>query len=132
LGDINPLSTALEPDGSTVSCLMGVTLTGGDSYQMKVSDVTDLAGHTLTPNPTLLTFTAGGDVPRLTITLSGTDAVISWPAPSTGFNLEQTSQLATPGSIAWTPVNITPMVINGRNTVNVTATTGNSFFRLRR
>lgn len=69
-------------------------------------------------------------VPRHTITLTGGSATISWPAPSTGFVLEQTSALA-PVATVWTPVGIAPTVSGGFNTVTITgAGVGQKFFRL--
>ncbi len=70
-------------------------------------------------------------VPKHTITLTGGSATISWPAPSTGFVLEQTSALLTPANTVWTPVGIAPTVSGGFNTVTITgAGVGQKFYRL--
>jgi hypothetical protein len=70
-------------------------------------------------------------VPKQAITRNGATVVISWPAPSTGYVLEQTSALATPATTVWTPVGIAPVEAGGLNTVTIPgATAGNSFFRL--
>jgi len=72
-------------------------------------------------------------VPRHTIALSGSTAVISWPAPSTGYALEQASALLTPETTVWTPVGIAPTVIAGMNTVAITgAGAGQKFYRLKK
>ncbi|MEY2408422.1 MAG: hypothetical protein QOF48_1092 [Verrucomicrobiota bacterium] len=71
-------------------------------------------------------------VPRQTITRSLSNAIIAWPAPSANYTLERTSILSTPASTVWAPVGITPTVVNGMNTVSIPATTGQSFFRIKR
>jgi hypothetical protein len=135
--NIDPISiddpATLEPDGSTVTLSLLTPLTLGNSYQLAISGIHDLTGvNLLAPNPTLIVFTAGGEVPRLSIVLSGNNAELSWPAPSTGFVLEQADAIVEPVSaIVWTTVNGTPQVVNGRNTLSVTAGPGNKIFRLR-
>jgi gluconolactonase len=52
---------------------------------------------------------------------------VSWPWPSTGFQLETSGALATGD---WTPVPDTAMVTNGLNTVTVETTNPAAFFRL--
>ncbi|MCI0743934.1 MAG: Ig-like domain-containing protein, partial [Verrucomicrobia subdivision 3 bacterium] len=97
------------------------------TYNLEVRDVRDLATLQISPNPTVLTFVAGSNVPRLSISRSGNNLVITWPAPSTGYILEQTDSLSPP---AWTAVAGTPAVINGRNTLNVTASVPLRIYRL--
>jgi hypothetical protein len=69
--------------------------------------------------------TAGS--PLLSITRSGTQAVISWSAPATGFVLEQSSTLKTN---SWTTSPATLTTNAGIVSVTVTATNGYQFFRL--
>jgi hypothetical protein len=70
------------------------------------------------------------DAPLLRITRSsGGNVIISWPASSTGFVLQQTMGLSPPTS--WTEVSTPVLVVGAENTVTVSATTGNKFFRLR-
>jgi hypothetical protein len=53
--------------------------------------------------------------------------VISWPlAVSTLFTLQTSGSLSGP----WTPVNVTPTVLNGQNQVTVTTGTGSAFYTL--
>jgi len=132
-GDVNFNSVALQPDSQTVILTFTDPLLLGASYTLSVGNVTDLAGLTINPNPNLLTFTAGGvsGLPRLSIRLDGNTAVISWPDPSTGFILEQTSQLgSTPASTVWTAVPDPVTVANGQKTVTVTLGTGTRLYRL--
>jgi hypothetical protein len=68
--------------------------------------------------------TAGA--PWLTITHSGHSVIISWPSPSTGFVLQQNSNLATTN---WTTSGV--ISDDGTNkSITITSPTGNLFFRL--
>jgi len=67
--------------------------------------------------------------PRLSIRLTSTNTlVLSWPASSTGFNLQQNSSLT---SNNWMTITNTPAVINGRNEVILPAPLGTQFHRLK-
>ena len=66
--------------------------------------------------------------PRLSIQLTSTDTVVlSWPASSSGFNLQQNTNVA---STNWVAVLTTPVVTNGRNQVIVSPPLGTKFYRL--
>jgi gluconolactonase len=54
---------------------------------------------------------------------------ISWPAPSTGFELEHTTQLGDHAN--WSNAAVTPIVTNGRNQILMEATNNAGFYRLR-
>jgi hypothetical protein len=127
-----PAQAVLQPDGMSVLLTFANPLVQGNSYQLDVNGITDLVGLLINPNPTRLTFTAGGSTgggPQLAITRSGNTVEISWPAPSTGFFLEETADLGNPN--AWATVTATPVVAGGRNTVTLAASAGARFFRLR-
>jgi hypothetical protein len=65
--------------------------------------------------------------PTLAFTpIGGNNFVVSWPNPSTGFNLQQSATLVTHG---WTNTPIRPSVIGYQNQVTVT-NAGNNLFRL--
>lgn len=66
------------------------------------------------------------DLPALTITKSGSDVIIKWPA-SPGFILQSTVSLTTPD---WVNVEIVPTVDGADLSVTMDASTGNLFFRL--
>ena len=73
--------------------------------------------------------------PALRITRTGTNAaVVAWPAPSTGWVLQQTTALKTPPELtAWTDVTSPPIIVVGSdNTVTFSPATGNRYFRLKR
>jgi hypothetical protein len=64
--------------------------------------------------------------PTLTITHSGNSVTVSWPYPSTGWTLQQNSDLATSN---WTPSGgISNDGVN--NFITLISPTGNLFFRL--
>jgi hypothetical protein len=69
--------------------------------------------------------TAGA--PRLTLTRSGDDVIISWPVTAIGFGLEQTGDLTTP---AWGGTGLTPVVVGEAYQVTVPANSSSKFFRL--
>lgn len=129
----NPTSAVLGTDGKTVTLTFAETLVLGQPYSVQVTDgVTDLADIGLSPSPTLLSFVAGVvQGPTLTIARSDATVVISWPAGSTGFTLEQADSIVEPVSaIAWSAVGVPPTVVNGMNTVTLPVS-GNKVFRLR-
>ena len=64
--------------------------------------------------------------PELSIMLSGANVVVSWPASTTGFVLQQTSDLTQP---TWTTFGITPLSANNQTQV-ILPVTDNMFFRL--
>jgi hypothetical protein len=65
--------------------------------------------------------------PTLTITQSGNTIKVSWPYPSTGWTLQQNSNLAVPAN--WTPSgSVSNDGVN--NFITVNPPTGNLFFRL--
>jgi hypothetical protein len=66
-------------------------------------------------------------LPALSITLSGTAALISWPASSTGFGLQENLDL---NSKNWTDLTITPAVTNQQNQIIVSTLNGARFYRL--
>ena len=129
---MEPSRGVLQPDGKTVIVEMRFGLVAGDIYELEVSELSDLAGNPINPNPSVVTFTAGTDQPRLTILRSGNQAILSWPA-ATSYVLEQTDALASPSSsTVWTPVAAAPTVVRGKNSLTVSAGTGTKVYRLRR
>ncbi len=59
--------------------------------------------------------------------LSPTSVLLSWPAPSDGFVLQESLGL---GSGQWVNVSARPQVVNGRNQVAITPLAGQRFYRL--
>jgi len=78
-------------------------------------------------------FLGGGtdsSAPMLRIWLAGTHAVIAWPNPSTGFELQESPTLGAPAN-PWNNVSQTPTVVGAERQVTVPAT-GGRFYRLRK
>jgi hypothetical protein len=66
--------------------------------------------------------------PDLNIARSSSSIIISWPALSTGYTLQQNTNLMT--SAGWTEVGFSITTANGTNSITFTPTTGSLFFRL--
>jgi hypothetical protein len=128
--DGSPPSTAAPgPNGMSAILTFGTPLTQGSQHTLEVADVRDLVGLTISPNPTALVFYAGeSGIPRLSITLDPNDATLSWPAPSTGFVLEEATTLSPPN---WTAVAGTPTVVGPNNVMTVSRAAGMRLYRLR-
>jgi hypothetical protein len=67
--------------------------------------------------------------PLLTITRSGPSVIISWPSPSTGFVLQETTNVA---GTTWTNVAQTPVDNGTTKSVTITPQVGNRFYRLKK
>ena len=65
--------------------------------------------------------------PLLTITRSGGNVTISWPSPSTGFNLQETASLGSP---SWTGAGLTISDNGTTKSVTIPAPLGSKFYRL--
>ncbi len=66
--------------------------------------------------------------PRLTITLSGTGVVLTWPTNVVGFTLQSTTNLVPP--LAWSTNSPAPVVVGGWNTITNPISGPQQFFRL--
>jgi len=71
--------------------------------------------------------------PQLTITPSGTNMILSWPAnvagfDYTGYTLQSTTNLGSPS--VWGTNSPTPVVVNGQNTVTSPISGAQQFYRL--
>ena len=67
--------------------------------------------------------------PLLRIALTGSNTIlVAWPAPATGFVLQQSSGLGNPN---WQDATNVPIVAGGERQVVVPASGGSRFFRLR-
>ena len=54
--------------------------------------------------------------------------LVSWPAPSTGYVLQQNTNLTTTN---WVAVTNPPVVANGEKQITVSPTVGNRYYRLK-
>lgn len=101
---------------------------GGPEYKTLYMVGQQMAGLGLVTSIQLL---AAGPQSLKTIqsSLDGSQLNLLWPAPSTGFALQQNDQLDA--SAAWTNSDLTPVVTNGQNLLTVETTNAAMFFRLR-
>ena len=67
-------------------------------------------------------------VPKLTITLSGTNVVLTWATNAPGFTLESTTNISPP--VTWTTNSSPIIILNGQYTVTNTAAGTQKFYRL--
>jgi uncharacterized repeat protein (TIGR03803 family) len=67
--------------------------------------------------------------PALSVSLSGSMLVLTWPTNATGFALQFATNLAPP--VFWSGVGPSPVVVNGLNTVTNSSSGGAQFYRLR-
>lgn len=71
--------------------------------------------------------------PRLKVTRSGNDVLISWPDPSTDFVLQVAGSLATPSSSTiWNTSGTQVSTNNGEKQITISAPVGNRYFRLQK
>jgi hypothetical protein len=68
-------------------------------------------------------------VRKLAACNNGGRFMVSWPAPSTGFNLQTSDSLGA--QAAWTNVTDLPQVTNGLNQLGLSTTNAAKYFRLR-
>jgi gluconolactonase len=80
----------------------------------------------VTSIPVLVAGTAS--LKKLRSTLNGHQMILSWPAPSTGFALQESEQLTPP---TWTAAPLPTTITNNQMTVSLDPTNASKFFRLR-
>jgi hypothetical protein len=68
--------------------------------------------------------------PLLTITRSGANVIVSWPSPSTGFNLQQNGNVANPNG--WSSYGGTINEGGTVKSITVSPPIGNVFYRLKK
>ena len=100
---------------------------GTNTYYDKITFISD----------TLSNLTSGADAldpqtnsqPTLSVSISGTNVLVSWPASATNFSLQQNID---PNGTSWTnPVGAGPIVVtNGQNQLWLSPTNADIFFRL--
>jgi hypothetical protein len=66
---------------------------------------------------------------RLGVSRQSGQIRLAWPAPSTGFTLQQAQMMGDGAD--WTDIPEPPEIVDESNTINVEATNSSSFFRLR-
>ncbi len=108
----------------------GGTSSGGQfalSGTVGQTDPGQLSGGNFTLG--MVTVVESSGSPRLTVRIDSSGIVaISWPAPSTGFLLEENAALGTPD---WLSVTNTINTTGGQNEILVSPAIGTRFYRLR-
>jgi len=66
--------------------------------------------------------------PKLSIALSGTNIVLSWPASATGWLLQTSPAVGLPGS--WSNITTTPFLLNSQYLLTNVVNTPAQFYRL--
>lgn len=66
-------------------------------------------------------------VPLLSITVTNQTVVLTWPAPATGYQLQEASEL---GTTNWFAVAASPQLNGGEKQVTLPVPVGNRFYRL--
>jgi len=115
-------------------------------YLEQTTDLTRASGWSLVGTPVAVTdglntitvpasdgmkffrLTTNPSPPRLTIKLSGANAILSWPASATGYYLEQTTDLTR--ASGWSLVGLPILASNGVNSVTVPLSGSMTFYRL--
>lgn len=114
------------PDGHLIGAikygLVSNLCFGGTNYHTLFMD-----GYPLVTSMNVLT-TGQPSVKKLSSTNSNGQLNISWPAPSSGFALQESDQAGVGAN--WTNSILTPSVTNAQNVVNVPATNAAKFYRL--
>jgi len=113
--------------------------TNSDGIQPYAGLITNSSGNTLYGTASYGCSSGNGTVfslsfrPQLTITPSGANVILSWPAnvagfDYTGYTLQATTNLFSPS--AWVTNSPAPVVIAGQNTVTNPITGAQKFYRL--
>ena len=132
---------ALHIDGSGFTNLYTFSATAGSPGRN--NDGANPHGKLLLTGDTLFGTTAGGGTsgngtvfsinlssassPQLTITPAGANVLLSWPTNFTGFTLQSTTTLSSPG---WTTTFPAPVVVNGQYMVTNPISGTQQFYRL--
>lgn len=66
-------------------------------------------------------------MPKLQVTISGTNLLLSWPATATPFALNQSLDV---NKANWTPVTNVPVLVGQQNELSLPVLPGNAFYRL--
>jgi hypothetical protein len=134
----DPIGVTVHYDGTTVSLTLTDAVAHTSFRTNLVVDIPSVVGT----NVAFVGFTgASGGVasyqqvsnfsfynppPLVTRLTGGNTLVLSWPASSVGFELQQTSALGT----SWTPVANTVDLVGGQNQVTISPLPGTRFYRL--
>jgi uncharacterized repeat protein (TIGR03803 family) len=77
---------------------------------------------------TIFSITSPGTPPELSITPAGTNVILTWPTNVSDFTLQSATNLGS--TVVWTSYSLTPLVVNGQNTVTNPISGTQQFYRL--
>lgn len=111
-------------DSSSSSTLSALDIgqNAADSFYYIITD-----GHQGYSRAVVSITVNGPPPPTLTITLSGSDAIFTWPSTYQNFLLQSTDSISSPN---WVDVDFEPTLDGDNYTLTLDASSGMSFFRL--
>jgi hypothetical protein len=130
---INPGNSAISQSFSLTNFVVNsvtpwLTTSGSSLAKQNAVAVADSTFAYTLPAMSVVTFVGQAAAPLLSIQMTRTDTLLlSWPAASTGFALQQTSALDTAN---WLTVTNVINIVNGQNQVIVSPVNRESFYRL--
>ena len=105
----------------------GQYVVAGSIGQVGAGDVQTGGGYSLAGGFwSLVSVVQTPGAPVLSITQSASQAVVSWPTPTSSWTLQQTANLTA----GWVPSGYPVTATNGISSITVAAPAGNLFFRL--
>jgi uncharacterized repeat protein (TIGR01451 family) len=113
-------------------------VTGATHLTNTVSVSSQISDPNLSNNSaTLITAHKGAQPPpppvedvSITASIAGGELEVSWTGAAAGFSLEWAPSLVPP--VTWSPAGNSPELVNGRNTIRLSAPSGSRFYRLRK
>jgi hypothetical protein len=133
---LNGASTGLQ-NGNQFTAFTPFTITAGfqagvNTLEFHLNNADAVTGYTglRVDSLRLGALPAGGAAPSLAIQRSGNNVVVSWPASATGYKLFGSPALGP--AAAWTEVNVSPVPAGDRQTVTITPTGAQQFYRLQK
>jgi hypothetical protein len=124
----SPSAMTASPSGESVAYVSGIDFSqgkAGDSTAAFSPTLASGSGSGPSNSPPVLAVTVN---PAGSSTASPASIVLTWPATNGGFTLQSTTNLFAP--TVWANVSLTPVVINGQNTVTNIISGAQQFFRL--
>jgi len=109
----------------TVTCA-STTVTNGCNFTRTNAYVATGGCGLSTTCTQVVTWTIANTTPSLTVVISGSNVVLSWPVTCATYYLESSPSVSAP---VWTRVATPPVVVSGQNTVTLPIT-GMTFFKL--
>ncbi len=111
------------------STLYGTAYAGGKNGKGTVFSLSLAGGTSASAGPSIAKQPLTLALPKLSISVSGDDVIVTWPGGAAGYALQSTTSLLEP---EWASILTEPTSVNGMNTVTNPLSSGKRFYRLRR